>query len=66
MSKKQNESRSKIEDLPQAEQELTAEEAKNIQGGVTPIQLGGASGYREPDFNFAIKAGDGSVKPQGS
>lgn len=34
MSDEKNESRINIEDLPQPEQELTSEEAKQVQGGV--------------------------------
>lgn len=34
MSDEKNENRINIEDLPQAEQELTAEEAKEVQGGI--------------------------------
>jgi len=34
MSDEKNESRINIQDLPQAQQELTAEEAKKVQGGV--------------------------------
>jgi hypothetical protein len=33
MSEENKESRVKVEDLPQAEKELTAEEAKEVQGG---------------------------------
>lgn len=35
MSDEKNESRINIEDLAQAEQELTAEDAKKVQGGAT-------------------------------
>ncbi len=48
-------SRIKVDDLPAAEKELTAEEAKNVKGGVAKVGLGVAS---------QIKAGDGSVKTQ--
>ena len=34
MSEKQRENRIQIEDLPRTEQELTDEEAKEVQGGV--------------------------------
>lgn len=47
MSGEQKEKRINIEDLPQAEQELAAEEAKEVQGGIklenvqiTSYQLG--------------------------
>lgn len=33
MSEEKNESRINIEDLPQAEQELSVEESKEVQGG---------------------------------
>ena len=65
MTEERKESRIKVED-PSAETELTAEEAKNVTGGIAQVGLGVPSGYRESDFNFAIKSGDGLVKPQGS
>jgi hypothetical protein len=34
MSDEKNDARVNIEDLPQAEQELTAEEAKDVKGGI--------------------------------
>jgi hypothetical protein len=43
MSDQQNESRINIEDLPQAEQELTAEEAQEVNGGAgTGVKSAGA------------------------
>jgi FG-GAP repeat protein len=36
--------RAKLEDLPQAEQELTPEEAKEVQGGVKFTPFGGFQG----------------------
>lgn len=38
MADEKQESRIKVEDLPQAEQELTPEEAKKVQGGIASIQ----------------------------
>lgn len=38
MSNEKKESRVKVEDLPQAEKELTPEEAKKVQGGIASIQ----------------------------
>ena len=55
MADEKEESRIKVDDLPAVEQELTAEEAKNVKGGVAKVGLGVAS---------QIKAGDGSVKTQ--
>ena len=40
MSEESKESRIKVEDLPQAEQELTPEEAKAVKGGVTAATQG--------------------------
>ena len=48
---KDQESRIKIDDLPEAEKELSAEEAKNVKGGFS---------FDKIQF---VKAGDGSVKP---
>jgi hypothetical protein len=43
MSDEQNESRINIEDLPQAEQELTAEEAQEVNAGAgTTVNSAGA------------------------
>ena len=54
MADEKKESKIKVEDLPEAEKELSAEEAKNVEGGFS--------------LNFSkienVKAGDGSVKPQ--
>ena len=36
MSEERKESRIRLEDLPQDEQELSPEEARDVQGGVTP------------------------------
>ena len=42
MSDEKNESRINVKDLPQAEQELTPEEAKEVQGGAeASIKLSG-------------------------
>ena len=38
MTDEQKESKIKVEDLPQPEQELTAEEAKEIKGGVAQTE----------------------------
>lgn len=38
MSNEKKESRIKVEDLPQGEKELSAEEAKKVQGGIASIQ----------------------------
>ena len=43
MSDEKKESRTKIEDLPLAEQELTSEEAKDVKGGITPTYNGDLS-----------------------
>jgi hypothetical protein len=40
MSDEQKENRIKVEDLPQAEQELTPEEAKEVQGGQSSPGVG--------------------------
>ena len=62
-----------IEDLPRSEEELTAEEAKNVEGGLSKVgmgtltlsnantynTIGGALSNDQPDPNR--KAGDGSV-----
>lgn len=53
---KNEESRIEIEDLPETEQELTDEEAKDVKGGIVGAGAGAGSVY--------IKEGDGSVKPQ--
>ena len=53
MSEEKSKSRINLEDLPQDPQELTDEEAKNVQGGlvILPVIAG-------------AKEGDGSVKPE--
>ena len=48
MTDEQKESRIKVEDLPQAEQELTPEEAKDVQGGA-------------PNFNGGVYVAAGDV-----
>jgi hypothetical protein len=53
MSDETKESRINIEDLPQAEEELTAEDAKNVKGGFYQVELPPPA---------AVKASDGSVK----
>ena len=40
MSDEQKERRVNVEDLPQAEQELTPEEAKDVKGGLTKVGAG--------------------------
>ena len=58
MSDEKKESRIKIDDLPQAEQELTAEEAQEVKGGIIVANT-------EGDIHVMSKPGDGSVQPQG-
>lgn len=53
--KKNPKRRTRVKDLPEAEKNLTGNQMKKVKGGT--------AAYRESDFNFAIKAGDGSVKP---
>lgn len=61
MSDEQKESRIKVDDLPQAEQELTPEEAKEVQGGATRAVT---PGIRTGGTNAVM--GDGSVRPDKS
>lgn len=51
MSEEKSKSRINIEDLPQDPQEVTAEEAKNVQGGVVILPV-----------IASAKEGDGPVK----
>ena len=55
---KKESSRIKIDDLAQAEKELTAEEAKEVKGGIIIANT-------EGDVHVMSKPGDGSVQPQG-
>ena len=56
MSEEKNDSRINIEDLPQAEQELTSEEASQVQGGL----LGGVLvGEADPIANKTKPSGGG-------
>ena len=54
MSEEKQESRIKVEDLPAAEKELSAEEAKNVKGGA----------WHELVILGDVAAADGSVKPE--
>jgi len=64
MSDEQNESRINIEDLPQAEQELTAEETQEVNGGAGTIvnskgallSLGGTNTWREDSPQLSTEA----------
>jgi hypothetical protein len=58
MADDKQESRIKIDDLPQAQKELTAEEAKEVKGGIIVANT-------EGDIHVVSKPGDGSVQPQG-
>jgi FG-GAP repeat len=58
MSDEQKESRINIEDLPQQEQELTPEEAKEVQGG------GGFMAY-DPTFRGGVRVAAGDVNNDG-
>jgi hypothetical protein len=49
MSDEKKENRIKVEDLPQAEQELTPEEAKEVQGGIIMANT-------EGDFHVVSKS----------
>jgi hypothetical protein len=51
MSDEKKESRINIEDLPQAEQELTAEEAKDVKGGLLASTYGRGSNVATGDVN---------------
>jgi hypothetical protein len=55
MSDEKKDTRTNIEDLPQAEQELTTEEAKEVQGGLdvttSPIDANATGRGAKPD-NF--------------
>lgn len=53
-------SRIKIEDLSEAETELTADEAKRVKGGLTGEDPNPCRGC----WNVKAKEGDGSVKPR--
>lgn len=53
MSDEQKESRIRIEDLPQAEEELTSEEARDVKGGSLNFE----------EIKVTAKAADGSVRP---
>ncbi len=53
MPDEKEESRIKIEDLPTAEKELTAEEAKNVKGGLTAAR-----------FELTIDGHSLAIKPQ--
>ena len=51
MSEEKKESRVNIEDLPQAEQELTPEETQEVQGGLT------AGTYGRPTYQVYLEDG---------
>jgi len=63
MSDKQRENRVNIEDLPKAEQELTPEEAKEVQGGLK-VKLEDVliSGYQSSGSEGSSVLPSGSAK----
>ena len=59
MSDEQKESRIKVDDLPQAEQELIPEEAQDVKGGFNQVELPPAvkAGSVKPKSNFGDTPG---------
>jgi hypothetical protein len=55
MSDEKNESRINIEDLPQAEQELTPDEAQQVQGGLTSSIKTSTGGTRDDAHKETIE-----------
>jgi hypothetical protein len=59
-NQEQTKQRTEIKDLPQSEQELSAEEQKNVKGGVVPMDQRTIS---STDYRTAVPTDYGTIAP---